>query len=151
MSHDRLNHLLETEIEFERRLWSNRGLSTFRRNPTTWELLLLLASHREGFSDGLHEAPNVISTRYLGQSALLKFIREQRDAGLIRFMEHQKRSKRILQLDPTLVDALQQALEWHAQTLHDPPSRGEATPKPDIQTTRSPDRVPYCKTGLARA
>jgi len=131
MSSERLRLLLDTEIAFEKRVAANRGLSTFRRNPTTWELLLMLAAMREGFTEGLHEVPNAITTRYLGPSALLKFIREQRDAGLIRFLEHEKRSKRILQADPQIVDALHDLLKWRDQTLGEGP---EADGRADHRT-----------------
>lgn len=111
--------LIDTEIEFERRIAEARGLAMFRRNPTTWELLLLLASAPDGYTEGLHEVPNTIRTRYIGSSALLKFIREQRDAGSIRFLEHEKRSKRILQADGRLVEALLRVLEWRNGALLD--------------------------------
>lgn len=137
MLSDRMRLLLDTEIAFEKRVAANRGLSTFRRNPTTWELLLMLASMREGYTEGLHEVPSAITTRYLGPSALLKFIREQRDAGLIRFLEHEKRSKRILQADPQIVAALLELLEWRDRVTGDRSSGdGEADadrPRPGIK------------------
>lgn len=117
MQFDRDFHLVRTEIEFEQRIAARRKLSAFRRNPTTWELLLILALESEGFKKGLHEVPNEIGTRYLGSSALLKFIREQRDAGLIRFLDHEKRSKRVLQIDPDLAHELMQLLNWRKQML----------------------------------
>lgn len=114
---DRSGLLLDIETEFERRVSNNRSLATFRRNPTTWELLLLLASVRDGFTDGLHEVPNAIRTRYLGPSALLKFIREQRDAGHITVLEHQKRSKRVLRIDPEIAQQLVSLLHWREEAL----------------------------------
>lgn len=117
MLSDRHQHLIRTEIEFERRLAAIRSLSAFRRNPTTWELLMLLVAAGDGFTDGLHEVPNATVTRYLGSSALLKFVREQRDAGYIRFLEHEKRSRRVLQIDPQIVQELIALLNWRDRAL----------------------------------
>lgn len=145
MSFDRDFQLLQTEIEFERRIAGIRDLSAFRRNPTTWELFLLLASARDGFTEGLHEVPNRIGTRYLGPSALLKFIREQRDAGRIRFLEHEKRSKHVLQVDPQLVRRLLELLLWRDRLLAETMNRAAPGAK---DTGAAPEAAPPPQTQL---
>ena len=84
---------LQIELETERRIAQSRGLSAFHRNGTTWELLLLLAVH-DGQSDlGVYNTLDQLETGYLGQSAMLKFLRDRRSDGLLAFDEHEKRSK----------------------------------------------------------
>lgn len=102
--------LLDVEIEFERNLAKSRDLSAFRRNATTWELLLLLAREPDGAAHGLHRVTEALATRHLGNSALLKFIRDRRDAGQIAFLEHEKRNTRTLRIDPALIAELRSLL-----------------------------------------
>lgn len=101
---------LEIELWFERQLHQSRILSVFRCNPSTWELLLQLASQPDGSADGVYQTIERIETRYLGNSALLKFVRERRDDGLLEFTEHVKRSKWRIGLAPELREALETAL-----------------------------------------
>ena len=90
------------ELEFERMISQSRELSLFKRSPTTWELLLLLALDEGGGTDGVYNTIEAVKTRYLGNSAMLKFVRERRDDGLIQFREHQKKSKWSLKLNDDL-------------------------------------------------
>ncbi|MCC0079113.1 MAG: hypothetical protein H6899_04005 [Rhodobacter sp.] len=106
------SRLFEIELEFERMIAQSRELSVFRRNPTTWEFLLLLAQSEEGAMDGLYSTIDAVQTRYLGNSALLKFIRERRDHGDLRFLEADKKSKWTIQIDQKLIDHLEALLRW---------------------------------------
>jgi len=97
---------LKVELEFERLVHQSRMLSIFRRNPSTWELLLKLASEGDVGVDGIYHAIEQVETRYLGSSAMLKFVRERRDDGLLQFNEHSKRSKWRISVEPSLREEL---------------------------------------------
>jgi hypothetical protein len=103
MTHDKL---LALELEFERAISELRSLSLFRRNPSTWELLLYLAQFEEGSEDGVYSTLDRLQTNYLGSSALLKFMRERRDDGSLVFFEHTKRSKWKVALNPQIREVL---------------------------------------------
>ncbi|HPD92123.1 MAG: hypothetical protein H6900_09380 [Rhodobacter sp.] len=128
--------IVEIELEFERMLAQSRELSVFRRNPTTWEFLLLLAQSEQGAMDGLYSTIDAVQTRYLGNSALLKFIRERRDHGDLRFLEADKKSKWIIQVDQKLIEHLETLLRWRDDELiaasarpnHEPATRFAAPP-----------------------
>jgi hypothetical protein len=111
--------LLALEIAFERDLFQSKLLSPFRRNPSTWELLLYLALFEDGSDQGLYNTVDNLQTRYLGESALLKFVRERRDDGLLLFTEHTKRSKWRIELNPDLREALLNALQERNAALLD--------------------------------
>lgn len=108
---------LEIELETQRRIARSRGLNAFHRNATTWELLLLLAAN-DGQSDlGVYNTLGQLETGYLGQSAMLKFLRDRRLDGLLAFDEHEKRSKWLLRLDPSIHEDLMELLAWRNQKL----------------------------------
>ena len=89
--------IIKVELEFERAVSQSRELSLFRRNPTTWELLLL-AQNENGALNGLYKTIDAVETRYLGNSALLKFVREQRDHGPEDFISATTRSWQVGQM-----------------------------------------------------
>lgn len=94
---------LAAELAFERALFASRRLSVFRRNATTWEVLLMLAAVPEGEGPGLHELVEDVRTRALGASALLLFLRDRREEGTIVFTRSaRKQSKWCLSLRPDL-------------------------------------------------
>jgi hypothetical protein len=132
MHDSRSKALIEAELDFERQVAKSRGLASFRRNATAWELLMILASQPEGYTEGLHEIPAATGTRYLGRSALLKFVRSQRDAGLIEFLEHEKRSKRILRIRPDLVQELVRLLERRYAAKAEALSAADPAPEPVV-------------------
>jgi len=113
----RHNRLLEFELEFEQAIYQAKPLSVFRRNPSTWELLLYLAQFEDGSEDGIYNTLDRLQTRYLGNSAMLKFIRERRDDGTLLFTEHTKRSKWKISLSPEVRDALFATLEFRNAQL----------------------------------
>lgn len=115
------------ELEMEKTISRSRGLSVFRRNATTWELLLLLAS-LDGKSDlGVQNTLRSLQTDYLGQSAMLKFLRDRRADGLLQFDEHDKRSMRRIRLAPSLLAEIQTLLKARNRLLieneHSPSDR----------------------------
>ena len=82
------------DLAFERAVFQHPHLSIFRRNATTWEVLLMLASAPEGNGPGLYEVIETVQTRALGPSALLRFLRERREEGSIVFTRNSfKQSK----------------------------------------------------------
>lgn len=106
-------------IDFEREISQSRQLSLFRRNPSTWELLLYLAQFPEDASEGLYDTVESLQTRYLGSSAMLKFVRERREDGLLLFTEHAKRSKWMVGLHPELRTELLELLHRRIAQLHE--------------------------------
>ena len=99
---------VENSLAFTRALLRSPLLSIFARNPTTWEVLLMLAaapgSGQPGSEGpGLYEIIAAVETRALGSSALLRFLRERRDEGSILFTRsNHKQSKWSLSLRPDL-------------------------------------------------
>ncbi|KPP98465.1 MAG: hypothetical protein HLUCCA12_18095 [Rhodobacteraceae bacterium HLUCCA12] len=95
------------ELAFERAIAASRKLAVFRRNAATWELLLLLALSEGDDETGIYELIGRVESRALGNSALLKFLREQTDAGMLQLLSGRaKRSRRVLRLEPTIVEEL---------------------------------------------
>jgi len=109
--------LLSQLLDLEREISRSKRLAVFRRNPSTWELLLYLGQTAEGSEDGLYHIVDSLQTRYLGSSAMLKFMRERRDDGLLLFAEHAKRSKWAIALNPELRAELLEVLTRHAAQL----------------------------------
>jgi len=128
--------LLALEIDFERQIYESKLLSLFRRSPSTWELLLHLAQFEEGSEDGVYNTLDRLRTRYLGNSAMLKFVRERRDDGLLLFTEHTKRSKWKVSLDAELRDALLLALEERNRGLGQALAPKEDKPQMSKQVIR---------------
>jgi hypothetical protein len=86
--------LLHTELASERAIFRHRQLSLFRRNATTWEALLMIAASPGSKKPGLYETVQVVETKALGQSALLRFLRDCRDDSNIQFTRNpNKQSK----------------------------------------------------------
>jgi hypothetical protein len=137
MKHHRL---LEFELEFEQAIYQDKPLSVFRRNPSTWELLLYLAQLENGSEDGIYNTLDRLQTRYLGNSAMLKFIRERRDDGTLLFTEHTKRSKWKISLSPELREALFSTLEFRNAQLMRGLSAPTEAPEQIQQGSGSPAR-----------
>ena len=85
---------LGATLAFERALFQNPRLSVFRRNATTWEVLLILAEAPQEDGPGLYELVAAVQTRALGPSALLQFLRDRRDEGSIIFTRHSKKKSK---------------------------------------------------------
>ena len=87
------------DLAFERAVFQHPRLSIFRRNATTWEVLLMLAAAPDGDGPGLYEVIDAVQTRALGPSALLRFLRDRREEGSIVFTRNSlKQSKWSLSL-----------------------------------------------------
>lgn len=85
---------LSDDLAFERAVFQHPRLSIFRRNATTWEVLLMLAAAPDGDGPGLYEVIDAVQTRALGHSALLRFLRDRREDGSIVFTRNSlKQSK----------------------------------------------------------
>jgi len=98
---------LKIELDHERRLASSELLSVFRRNATTWEMLLLLAAEEREASNGLYNLAGRVQTGQLSSAAVLKFIRDQRGEGRLVFEPHEKRSMWRVRPDQAVLDELQ--------------------------------------------
>ncbi|MCC5989617.1 MAG: hypothetical protein JJT95_18260 [Pararhodobacter sp.] len=114
-----MRSVFEIELEKERRFAQSCKLSLFHRNATTWELLLLLAAENEHQTIGVYNTLARLETRYLGQSAMLKFLRERRDDRLLCFDEHEKKSMWRLGLSPTVLAELTEHLAAHYRELQE--------------------------------
>lgn len=127
---------LEVELAFERALFANPRLSAFRRNATTWEVLLMLAGAPEGDGPGLYELIEGVKTRALGPSALLSFLRDRRDEGSLIFSRNsQKRSKWSLSLRDDLRCELLELMRLRGQG-------GKCQQGNAVTTTRSETQDP---------
>lgn len=116
---------VQDDLAFERAVFRHPHLSIFRRNATTWEVLLILAAAPQGQGPGLYEVVEAVQTRALGPSALLRFLRDRRDEGSVLFHRNpRKQSKWSLSLRPDLRQALLVLLRARAH-------RGETAPFPD--------------------
>ncbi|MDR7127131.1 hypothetical protein [Pseudotabrizicola sp. 4114] len=95
--------LLQSELAFKRAVFKHPQLSIFRRNATTWEVLLMIAGADDQEGPGLYELVESVETTALGQSALLRFLRERREDGIIRFSRSpSKQSKWTLNISDDL-------------------------------------------------
>ncbi|WP_333829009.1 hypothetical protein [Pararhodobacter sp.] len=109
---------VSADLYFERSVSASRRLAAFRRNAATWELLLLLAAADGSDETGVYQTVDKVQSIALGSSALLKFIREQTDAGNLHLEESEhKRSKRLIRLDPALMEELSKQLSERNRVL----------------------------------
>jgi hypothetical protein len=108
---------LQIELDHERRISNSERLSVFRRNATTWELLMLLASEEDAGSAGLYKLAKRVHSDYLSDSALLKFMRERREDGLLLFETHAKRSQWSVRPDDAVLDELNALLSLRNHQL----------------------------------
>lgn len=91
--------LVLDDLAFERAVFQHPKLAIFRRNATTWEVLLMLAAAPERDGPGLYEIIETVQTRALGASALLRFLHDRREEGSIVFTRNSfKQSKWSLSL-----------------------------------------------------
>lgn len=104
--------LVLDELAFERAVFQHPHLSIFRRNATTWEVLLMLAVTTEDIGPGLYEVIESVQTRALGPSALVRFLRDRREEGSIVFTRNSlKQSKWSLSLCEDLRKELMAMIE----------------------------------------
>ena len=111
---------LAAELAYVRAKSASRRLSPFYRNAAGWELAMLLAISQGNDEAGIYDTVEAITSKALGRSALLKFIQEQARAGSLHIETSPvKRSKRIIRLDPSLVDEMTQLLERRSRLTED--------------------------------
>ncbi|MCC5987306.1 MAG: hypothetical protein JJT95_06460 [Pararhodobacter sp.] len=112
------------ELDYEREIAASRHLALFRRNAATWELLLLLAGADEIKGTGVYQTVENVRSKALGASALLKFIREQNEAGRLRLQQcGTKRSKRLIRLNEALLAELTRVMSRRNAALLQGPVR----------------------------
>lgn len=131
------------ELEFERALAGHRALALYRRNPATWEMLLALLASRETARIGVYDLVESVTSTGLGNSALLRFVRDRRDDGLFDFgPDPKKRSKHRITLRPDLAEAAVSLLDKRNQamlsTLNDCRKERRDSAKRDPIETRPP-------------
>ena len=101
---------LQIELDTFRQIARLRSYSPFHRNGTTWELLLLLAANDGQSELGVYNTLDQLESRYLGKSALLRFLKDRRADGLLAFDALEKRSSWGLKLNQDLHDKLTELL-----------------------------------------
>lgn len=112
-----LRELLEVELEAEREAAQSAWLSPFRRNASCWELLLTIAATDGATEQGIYQTLKGLETPYLGQSAMVKFVKECRKSELLLFDKHIKRSATRIQLAPEVQADLVTMLERRNRSL----------------------------------
>lgn len=113
-----LSRTLAIDLAFERAVSRNRNLALFQRNCATWELLLVLCAAPETDKPGVYELIEGLRSKGLGQSALLRFVRDRRDDGLLVFDRHaRKKSKMHIRLSPAVESALTALLMDRAEAM----------------------------------
>lgn len=109
---------LWAELFHARAASASRQVGRFYRNAATYELLLLLAIADGSDEASIYNTVEAVESTALGKSALLKFIREQVDAGNLHLEQScYKRSKWIVRPDPSLAEELSQLLERRSRLL----------------------------------
>lgn len=108
----------ELELEIEREIARSDLLAPFRRNATSWEFLLTLAAQGGETGLGLYNTLDRLETGFLGQSSMLKFLRECRKMELLTFNEHEKRSKWRISLAPDVHTALARVYRHRNRSLN---------------------------------
>jgi len=101
-----LRKRFELELATERAIARSPLLAPFRRNATGWELLLMLAAGGGESALGIHKTLKELETGFLGQPAMLKFLRDRKEERLLTFDEHEKRSQWRVRLAPEVHAAL---------------------------------------------
>lgn len=102
-----VQRIIEVDLAFERAVAQHKDLALFRRNCSSWELLLTVMAAPDGEEPGVYELAESVRTQGLGKSALLRFIRDRRDDGLLVFDQHPtKKSKMSIRAHPELMAAL---------------------------------------------
>lgn len=93
---------LASAFETEKTALRHPDLAPFRRNPTTWELLIgTLAEERN-----IQQAIFALDTDCLGYSSLIRFVNNQIADGRLVAVPGQKRSEKILRPSPQVAEAL---------------------------------------------
>ncbi|MCC5956548.1 MAG: hypothetical protein JJU07_10610 [Natronohydrobacter sp.] len=112
-----MKQIIAAELAFERDVAASTVLPRFRRNGTTWELLLLLAASQGTAEDGIYQTLEQVQTSYLGKPALTKFLRDCRTEGSLTFDVHEKRSSRRMSLSEEVHAEILALFSAHAKRL----------------------------------
>jgi hypothetical protein len=96
------------EIERVQRLSNYRKLAPFARNQTTWELLLIISKFP---NLQISEAVDMLKTRKLSHSSIIRFIQEQVSAGSLITTTAPKRSAKFLYISAEVEKELQAFLQ----------------------------------------
>ena len=89
-------------LEIEKCALSDPRLAPFRRNSTTWELLLTVASANLN----IQQAVLSLKTTCLGYSSIMRFISSQFEAGTLIVLDGAKKSEKIIKPSPDVMSAL---------------------------------------------
>ena len=115
---DRMRRLVGVELDFERAIAKNKDLALFRRNAATWEMLLSALAAQDTENVGVYDLVESVTSSGLGNSALLRFLRDRRDDGLFIFgADERKKSKHRISLREDLADAAVSLLDERNKAL----------------------------------
>lgn len=122
------------ELARTRSLGGNRHLADFSRNPTTWELCLLLYLND---SLNISSAIGSLQTRCLSHSSIVRFIQERMAQGSILWRQGEKKSEKYIVLNPGLRREVEDYLHRNMLDGHRPDGRADG--RPDGHAGRRPD------------
>ena len=101
---------LRFAFAFEKDALRDKRLAPFRRNSTTWELLLKITE-----ADlNIQQAIRALETDCLGYSSIVRFINVQLQDGRLQAVPGQKRSEKILKPSADVCAAIAELAELHA-------------------------------------
>ena len=113
-----VRRIIALELEFERAVAKNRDLALFRRNAATWEMLLAALVADDEDRIGVYDLVESVTSKGLGSSALLRFVRDRRDDGLFIFgTDPKKKSKHRISLRDDVADAALTLLDQRNHAL----------------------------------
>lgn len=102
--------LIYRELEMTRAVKPRDALSRFFRTQTRWELLLMIAANNGAEEIGIWSYIDRLSTRTESPMTIYAFIRDRIDDGSLILNPGAKKSRKVLNLAPSLYAALQQFL-----------------------------------------
>lgn len=94
---------ISNAFKLEKVALRDKRLAAFRRNPTTWEILLSVSRN----DLNIHQTIKGLETDCLGYSSIIRFITAQIAEGRLIAIDGQKRSEKIIKPGELVVHALE--------------------------------------------
>lgn len=101
-------YALSLMLDVEKRALRHAGLAAFRRNSTTWELLLNITSSNLN----IQQAIQSLQTNCIGYSSVMRFISSQIEAGTLVALDGAKKSEKILKPSNDVMNALSGLIDF---------------------------------------
>ena len=100
---------ISNAFDIEKVALRDKRLAAFRRNPTTWEILLSVSKN----DLNIHQTIKGLETDCLGYSSIIRFITAQVEEGGLIAIDGQKRSEKIIKPSEFVVHALERLGELY--------------------------------------